>query len=270
MKRLVVFAAMLILAGAGCSAFGPSPERASEIISNAKKVVEGEDRAFEWKTVRHGVDRGESVKMEDGWKKRLVIYRFDPAIANFGLVRAETAKTIRAWRDEIPDADFMINGVYFQEDGSPAGSLRIGGKEYSKTFFDSGKSGIFEFDGAPSLVDSSEDPEIIHAHLTSAQTYPFLIKKGETAVASDSGMLARRSFIGSDTSGKIYLGAYPDAEISLYALGSELKSLPVEWDAVLNLDGGPSTSYVSMLEGGSEVEDGYSAIPNIIVVRIKE
>lgn len=263
--------ALTLIVGGGC--FQPSAgmipqQRAVNIISEAKKTVseQQQDRAFAWRSLQSGIARGEQITYQDGWKTRLVIYRFDPKLFRFRLVNSKQAKTIRAWRDELSNASFIINGVYFHDDDTPVGSLRIDGKELSKTEFDGNESGMFEFDGDPSVVKTVKDSPFIHQFSSSAQSYPFLVKDGVAAVLKDSNMSARRSFIGMDQKGFMYLGAFPDGDISLYELSQVLSKLPVEWKNVLNLDGGSSTSYFSRISESEEIEDGYAAIPNVIVV----
>lgn len=271
----LIIASMLII-GAGCGRSVPTP---IDAVSNAKQIIDrasstlnslpGKDHPFEWKAIRMGVSRGEELRVADGWAERLIVYRFDPNVFSFKLVQSDSQKTIRAWRDEVEQALFVINGVYFHNDGSPVGSLRIDGRELSKSHFDADKSGIFELDGAPSIVDTSKNERAISASQTSAQSYPFLVKEGIASVAEDSHQLARRSFIGMDQDGYTYLGVFPDGEISLFDLSRRLQGLPIKWHHVLNLDGGPSTSFVSKFEGSEEVEDGFSTIPNVITVEIK-
>src|SRR5512133_3449689 len=231
MKRLSLFAIIRasLLVGAGCvnvNSFAPRSESISD-IQNSTSTSEGspmrQDGAFAWKILQKGIERGEQSTMSDGWSKRLVMYRFDPSVVTFRLVNAERAKSIRAWRDDFPQALYIMNGVYFNEDATPTGSLRIDGIEYSTSKFDADKSGVFEFDGAPSILDTTNAPILIDAASSSAQSYPFLIKTGALSIETDSGQLARRSFIGTDADGFVSLGAYPDAEISLYYLGEALK-----------------------------------------------
>jgi uncharacterized protein YigE (DUF2233 family) len=270
---IVALLSLTILMGGGCfQSSEPLPqERAVNIISEAKKTVkEQEATPFTWKHVAYGIDRAEQISMQDGWQARIVVYRFDPKQVEFRLLNSSSTKTIRAWRDEVPDALFMMNGVYFKTDTTPAGSLRINGKEYGKTKFDADKSGLIVFDHGPSIMDTTNHADLISSASSSAQSYPFLVKDGAASVSEDSHQLGRRSFIGTDTDGDVYLGAYPDGEISLYEFSKLVAELPIKWKYALNLDGGPSTSYISKIKGAEEIEDGYVAVPNVIVVMPKK
>lgn len=273
---VILAASSLLLLGSGCGKIASAPvdalSNATNIVKQASSTLDAiseKDRPFAWKDVSMGIKRGEQTMYRDGWKERTIIYRFDPLHYSFNLVSSEKKKTIRAWRDDLPEALLVMNGVYFHDDGTPVGSLRINGKELSKTKFDADKSGIFEFDGSPSIIDTASTASLIQSFSVSAQSYPFLIKNGDSSVATDSQMLARRSFIGIDNDGFMYLGAFPDGEISLFEMSKQLKALPIQWKHVLNLDGGPSTSFLSRIKGSEEIEDGYSAIPNVITVQAK-
>lgn len=270
-KTLPVLLAMIsLICGIGCAKVD-SPVSRSPFNSKLKgdEVSASLDLDFSWSELQEGVARGEQSKLKDGWRHRVIVYRFDPAVASFHLENAQEGKTIRAWRDDLPRASFIINGVYFNEDATPTGSLRIDGIEQSSSTFDEDKSGVFEFDGDPSILDTSGNPALVTSASVSAQSYPFLIKNGTASVAKDSGQLARRSFIGTDMDGLVYLGAYTDGEISLYDLSRLLETLPVDWKYVLNLDGGTSTTFYSGLLPLPEIEDGYSAVPNVIWVEMK-
>jgi hypothetical protein len=266
---IVIISTLLI--GAGCVDIRSFISRSVPItnvqndVSTSTEPTIKQENPFAWKFLQKGIERGEQSTIRDGWSKRLIVYRFDPSIVSFRLVNAEKNKSIRAWRDDIPQALFIINGVYFNEDATPTGSLRINGVEYSKSKFDADKSGIFEFDGVPSIVETTNTPELMTAASSSAQSYPFLITSGVSSIEKDSEQLARRSFIGTDKNGFVYLGVYPDSEISLFELSRSLIALPIEWNHVLNLDGGTSTSFFSRISGSLEIEDGFSAIPNVIV-----
>jgi hypothetical protein len=263
--------AMTMVFGIGCAR---SQDETTPVIGSAlplpyQDALEKVSEVFAWKRVAEGVDRAKIAVPQGEWRPTLVVYRFDPSQYHFNFAHNQTAQSIRAWRDELADAKFIMNGVYFHEDGTPSGALRIRGTDISSRAFDADKAGLIVFDGAPKILDTADQPHAFDSTSSSAQSYPFLIKDGVPAVKEDSELLARRSFIGMDWDGLVYLGVYGDGEISLYGFGELLKTLPITWTHVLNLDGGPSTSFVSKFPDAEEIEDGYSAIPNVIVVTKK-
>lgn len=264
----VLFVIAMTMFGAGC--MRPSDETVPVIGSALplpyQDALEKVSEVFAWKRVAEGVDRAKIAVPQGEWRPTLVVYRFDPSQYRFNFAHNQTTQSIRAWRDELTDAKFILNGVYFHEDGTPSGALRINGTDISSRAFDADKSGLIIFDGVPKIIDTADRPHVLSSTSSSAQSYPFLIKDGAPAVKENSELLARRSFIGIDWDGLVYLGVYGDGEISLYDFGELLKTLPIAWTHVLNLDGGPSTSFVSKFSDAEEIEDGYSAIPNVIVV----
>lgn len=265
----VLFFIAMAIFGAGCAR---QPDETGPVIGSAvpyQNTLEKASEIFAWKRVAEGVDRAKIAVPQGEWRPTLIVYRFDPSQYRFDFAHNQTAQSIRAWRDELADAKFIMNGVYFHEDGTPSGALRINGTSVSSRSFDADKSGLIVFDGIPKIIDTAGQPHVLSSTSSSAQSYPFLIKDGAPAVKEDSELLARRSFIGMDWDGLVYLGVYGDGEISLYDFGELLKTLPITWTHVLNLDGGPSTSFVSTFPDAEEIEDGYSAVPNVIVVRKK-
>ncbi|MCW1892210.1 MAG: epoxyqueuosine reductase QueH [Candidatus Uhrbacteria bacterium] len=255
--------------GVGCSRQNATTPIIGSILPNpftATSTRSEASESFAWKPVAEGADRATLVIPQGDWKSTLIVYRFDPLKYRFQFANSQTPKSIRAWRDDLSSVRFIINGVYFHEDGTPSGALRINGADISSRAFDADKSGLIVLDGAPKIVDTSADPDISGSTSSSAQSYPFLIKDGVASVKEDSGLLARRSFIGTDKDGLVYLGVYTDGEQSLYDFSKTLEKLPITWKYALNLDGGPSTSFVSKFSGAEDIEDGYGSIPNVIAV----
>ena len=81
--------------------------------------------------------------------------------------------------------------------------------------------------------------------------------------------LARRTFIGTDEAGQVYVGVVWKDDVSLFELMQILQELDVNWYDVINLDGGPSTGIA--VETGSFVEilDSAGPVPNVIVIQPK-
>ncbi|MFA5129876.1 MAG: phosphodiester glycosidase family protein [Patescibacteria group bacterium] len=222
---------------------------------------------FTWSSIGDGAERGEKTIPNGEYTAHLIAYRFDPKKYDFHFAQTDQPKLVSAWMQENSTASFIINGVYFQEDHSPAGMLRIDNTNVGSRSFDAKKSGliIFGSDGnriMDTSVNNVKDPKASNE----AQSYPFLIKNGSPAIQDDSGLVARRSFIGIDIDGKIIFGAYVGGEISLSSLSQLLATLPVTWTNAINLDGGASTGFSANISGYQELEDSYVDIPNVIEV----
>ncbi len=198
----------------------------------------------------------------------LVIYRFDADAFNFGFRHSSTSKLISEWQAGLPTADLVINGVYFQEDESPTGILIAQGRRIGKRTIDVTRSGLIELAPRPSIVEISTSTDL--GGLTeAAQSYPFLIKDGQPAIDQDSGLTARRSFIGLDQNGRVYIGIVPSRLISLKYLATELQTLGIPWTDVINLDGGPSTGLATKFASDQTLIESQSHVPNVLTVEPK-
>lgn len=199
----------------------------------------------------------------------VTLYRFpaDEYILRFA--HDQDAHRVADWAQEVEGSILVVNGVYFTETYDPAGSLILDGEEIVNTAYDLDKSGYIvlqpEFDIVNTKVESIKEDELIEA----GQSYPFLIWDGKAAVEKDSGLTARRTFIGQDKSGFIYLGVVSSDEVSLYELARVLQEVDVSWQAVMNLDGGPSTGLAARTQKKTELINSPVSVPNVILVERK-
>jgi hypothetical protein len=69
-------------------------------------------------------------------------------------------------------------------------------------------------------------------------SYPLLVGPGPSRVKADHRWLANRTFIASDSTGRIILGTTKEAFFSLERLSAFLKVAPLDLTLALNLDGG--------------------------------
>ena len=173
---------------------------------------------------------------------------------------------VSEWFDHVTSAVMMTNGVYFHEDLFPSGLFIHGGKRIGARQFDADKSGVLSFTPKPEILRSVLSNEQIKVWQEAAQSFPFLIEDGAIAVATDTGRIARRTFIGLDRDGNVYMGIVPFAGLSLYELARALSRLPIPWDSVLNLDGGPSSGLFVRSGDGVEGLDSFVPVPNVIAV----
>jgi len=219
-----------------------------------------------WETVGRGLERLEFVS-ED--RDHIVLYRFLPEHVSAGFKMTETPSRVKAWGQILPEASLVINGSYFLEDNRPAGRLVIAGEEVGDVAFDLDKSGVLELAPEFRIIDTAIEDFSFEESLEAAQSYPFLLKNGQSAIKEDSGLLARRSFVGMDTAGMAYFGVVWKDEVSLFGLMQALDEMDVTWTNVLNLDGGPSTGLMVEGEGFAEVFDSAAPVPNVIYVELK-
>ncbi len=221
-----------------------------------------------WQRRADGLERFDKTFATPVPATRVIIYRLDPTRYKFRFADAGTPRLLKEWR-RGESATLVVNGVYFHEDYTPSGSLIINGEPVGARSFDADKSGLINFDQGAELIDTKTNTQATSGLQNAAQTYPFLIKNGKEAIQQESNLSARRTFIGSDTKGNIYLGIIPESAITLYQLSRLLQTVGVSWDSVLNLDGGPSTGLSAKFDQGEETFESFTGVPNVIVVEPK-
>lgn len=237
---------------------------------DASQSITSHERLSEWVTVDEGIQRYTALYSQPATGTRLVLYRFDPSLYIFKFVDAGIKKTLDQWRRD-EEALFVANAVYFDEQNGSQGFLRINGQEKGQRFYDLDKSGLIVLDYPPRLLDTQHtEASVLQRFSMSAQSYPFFIRNGKEAIEKDSGFIARRTFFGIDESGFVYIGIVPEAPVTLFQLMRLLASLPVRWQSVINLDGGPSSGIATKLRDHAEVFESYTGVPNIISVFRKE
>lgn len=247
----------LLLVGAGC----PSMPDISPPVEVPVPI--SVSTTLNWKTQGPGFDRAETV-FSSTTGATLVLYRLSPEQHDAELLHTLPPKHLSVWGAEATTGTtLLVNGVYFHEDYLPSGFVRRQGERIGTRLFDQDKSGAIVFHPLR-LVDTKTVPLKLDVQKDVAQSYPFLMRNGVSAVAEESGKMARRTFLGTDREGMTYVGVVPYAPITLYQLGRFLEDLPISWAHVLNLDGGPSTGLWMRSGRESELLDSYVPVPNIL------
>jgi hypothetical protein len=263
-KFVISLSLLLPLLGNGCERYGTPP-----IQLPIEKNLDVRGTTNEWVAVDDGVERL-AFRYSTSTVSALILYRFSGEAFTFRFEQSTSAKSIGTWADALPDASLIANGVYFHEDFSPSGALRIRGKDMGTRRFDLDKSGWLVLGPRPQLINTARDQAKPMDYLEAGQSYPFLVTAGKAAIKEDSGKAARRTLVGIDQQGRFYIGVLPDDALSLYALMNVLQTVGVDWEAVLNLDGGPSTGLWAKFREKQELWNSYAAVPNVLVVERKK
>ena len=258
---MIVTLLLPFLLGAGCAPI-------SDVIVSTDVEETSDVNLNQWIKVNPEMDRMEYAYGEDE-DQRMILYRFAKETYTLRFaVDEEAPKRVAEWRTTYPDAAVVTNGVYFHEDYSPSGFLVTDGTRYGFRSFDLDRSALVTFAPVFEIIDTALTP--MPDNLTeAAQTYPFLIKNGAAAVQEDSGLTARRTFIGEDASWRGYLGIIPFDEISLYDLSRVLDEMDINWEDVVNLDGGPSSGFSATTEGVMETYDSFTPVPSAVVMELR-
>ena len=194
----------------------------------------------------------------------MMLYRFAPNGFSWSLAVKPTPERIATWAESDLSAAVVLNGVYFHEDFSPSGWLKRGGSVVGTREFDWERSAAVTLNPTFSIGTASSSVDLRDAQ-DAFQTYPFLIRHGVPAVQEDSGLIARRTFMGLDTEGRVYVGIVPGGLLSLYTLSQALGALPIAWQDVVNLDGGPSSGLSVQGTERTDVWNSDAPVPNVIV-----
>lgn len=219
-----------------------------------------------WETVGVGLERMEFVSEDD---VNVLLYRFNPDGFDFRIEHRPEPQRIKAWSGEISGAHMVLNGFYFLEDYMPAGLLITDGQEVHKQEFDLDKTGIVRLAPDFDIIDTEIESFAEQGVLEAGQSYPFFFKQGRGSIKEDSGLLARRTFIGTDELGQVYVGLVWRDDVSLFELMNVLQEVDVDWYDVMNLDGGPSSGLAVETNGFGEIFDSAAPVPNVIVIQPK-
>ncbi len=262
--RLAAICVFFASVAAGCALLPPAvpepfvPPPSVEGLPSVVPSVPSES----WTEVAPGVERWEGVL--PGTEARLLLYRFEAGRFAWHAA-AGPFRSMAEWANALPEAVFVANGGYFHEDGTPSGYLRAGGERVGERAFDPDRSAFLLFGDAPSMQEIGiEEAGALGQDVV--QSYPVLIRAGQPAVTSDSGLAARRTLFGTDGEGNAYVGIMPDRSATLYQLSEGLAHLPIEWADVLNMDGGSSTGAVlrpSAPGASLETIPSFLPVPNV-------
>lgn len=258
---MALLSACLILSGVGCATF------------NIKYIPDvtapTEPAKAEWTSVQNGIDRMEYLFGDDRFSA-LVVYRFSPDCCSYQVKTSTEPKDMDAWALALPDATLLVNAAYFHEDLSPSGLLISEGKRVGDRSFDLDKSGLITLAPQVRILDTATETFNENKLTEALQSYPFLMKDSEAAVKENSGLSARRTFIGTDKTGHAYIGIVNLTDLTLYRLSQLLDGMEVEWDNVLNLDGGPSSGLIVRTPEWNERMDSLTPVGSVIVVNTKD
>lgn len=221
----------------------------------------------EWQNLDDAVSQRVIEYKQDDITKRIHLYRLNPADFDITLANSDR-KRLSDWAKEL-DASIVINGAYFNEDYSPSGYLKINNQRIGELIFDQSKSGLIQVNnGEFTIRDLAVDPLQTGEELDfGLQSFPFLIKNSKAAIKEDSGKTARRTALGFDNDGLVYIIIADLVHISLYDLMNKLLDTKIDFTYVLNLDGGPSSGISIDLEGYDNTKDSVVKVPSVILFK---
>jgi uncharacterized protein YigE (DUF2233 family) len=198
------------------------------------------------------------------------VIRIDPSQATFLLKYNAQGKTIRSWAEDSPNT-IIVNAGFFKEKNQPVGLLYIKGQRLDAHRIQQNGTGLLKLDqNRVSIQDLGKESLSGSEKFTNAlQAYPMLLSAGNVRVLSQSTAQDRRTAIGVDGDGMVYLFVAEYAHLGLFEFANLLKDAPLSLTEVLNLDGGGSTGLVVPFDAYKKTIDSQTAVPTVLVVEPK-
>ena len=256
-KKILVAGMILFLFGTGCN----------NAPASKKSVTLQTAPTASWKSVASGIDRYECPAPNCGVD--LILFRFAKDAFVWRFANRSEPSTVEAWAASLPQAVFVANGVYFDEKFQPTGLLKTIGAVVNARQYDLDKSGLLELSPATEVIDTASQKFDLEKMTEAAQNFPLLIKNGKPVATFKDEHASRRTAIGTDQSGNVYVGAVAEDNISFRDLAKLLAKTGVKWNNVLNLDGGTSTGFSLHADDYEETMNSIVQVPNVIVAERK-
>ncbi len=210
-----------------------------------------------WQTLSPGLSflRWE-VRSQNTSINSLAILRIDPELWAFRVFFNRDPKTIKEWQ-QTTGATIICNGGFYQENFEPAGRILVNGSSLGP-FINHHMKGMFlaepkkGFDSLPkaTLIDlkDAKSEELISAYDQGIQSFPVLLDPRGQVRVNPSNFQANRTVLAQDRSGNLYILITEKPLFTLYDLGHYLKGLPLNFQFVLNLDGGLRTQLMIQIK----------------------
>ncbi len=179
-------------------------------------------------------------------------------------------KFISEWKND--GQGIVINGAYFDTDYTPSGLLIINKNRIGKRMFDQNKTGLIAVtNNLTSIRDLAVSPVKNNESLDFAlQSYPFLIKNSQAALATDSGKKARRTALGIDAENNLYIISVTSYQPTLYEFMNQIIATKIPFTFVLNLDGGPSSGIYANW-GKTQLQiDSFTKVSSVVRFKAKQ
>jgi hypothetical protein len=221
----------------------PKDSRLSESMRVAMRdlVPQAQSGAFQWERRAEGIETTELPVLADGNEvDRLLLVRIDPAKYRFEVRNAPAGDhDLFSWMKQL-HAIVVTNGSYFAKNGTPATPLLSDRTQLGPATYHATHGAFVVSDHFTGVYDLQQRDwrDLFRQARFGMVSYPLLVGPGPSRVQADHRWLANRTFIASDSSGRILLGTTKEAFFSLDRLATFLKAAPLDLTLALNLDGG--------------------------------
>jgi uncharacterized protein YigE (DUF2233 family) len=224
--------------------------------------LKGEEKAtlpkIHWQTLSSGLSFNRwEVRSEKSPANIITILRLDPHFWSSRVYFNRGPLSIKEWQQKT-GAPVICNGGFYQENFEPAGRILSNGlslgpfkNRHMKGMFLSEPKKGFENLPKTILIDlkNSKGEEQISYYEQGIQSFPILLDPQGRVRVNPSSFQANRTVLAQDEKGFLYVLIAEKPYFTLYDLGYYLKSLPLGFQFILNLDGGSRTQLLIQLKG---------------------
>ncbi len=260
-RRAIVLAGCLMLLG--CNLARVTGDATWTPPASTPRPAEAEG----WKTLAPGMERRDMTVQTGALKTEAVVIRLDPSVVVLRVhYRPGDPQLLDEWQAQLPDADLIVNGAFFDETDHALGLIINDGTAMGQTL--SGFGGMLQVDTAGgtrvrSLVGEPYGGEGLQQ---AVQGFPMLIEAGGVMAPQGDGFdeRSRRTAVGQDRTGRILFISIPYGFVSLAELQDWLMSSGLDLNIAFGLDGGRSTGMLIHVPGNEEAFPAMDTLPSVV------
>lgn len=240
-----------------------------EVVVDLPKVIPAADPLIlNWQPVTSGIAIKHVPYQFNDSQYGVQILQIDPTLVGISLAYDQQGKTIAQWSQMSPNA-IVSNAGFFKEGNEPVGLLFINGTRKDAHRINQRGTGLLILEaGKVRIRDLGADPvDGSETFMNALQSYPLLIANGQIKVLEQAKNQDRRTAIGVDGDGKVYLATVEYAHLGLFQLAELLKNSDIQFTDVLNLDGGGSTGIAVPFEGIKRAINSQTTVPTVLIIQ---
>lgn len=195
------------------------------------------------------------------------VVRINPAVRNIQLAYNQSGKTIRDWMSE--EQGLVMNAGFFKEGNASVGLLYIKGERLDNHRIRPEGTGLLQLEPNKVVIrDLSKQPLLENELFEQAlQSYPMLISEGEVVIPQTAISQERRSAIGIDREGTVYLFSAEYQHLGLNEFAQQISRADLGIQELLNLDGGGSTGIGIRFGEYERVIDSQTVVPTVLIIQ---
>jgi len=216
-----------------------------------------------WNRVADGVELQHFPYTFQDTQYYMQVLKIDPKKFDTSLAYDQKSQFISEWQS---DSTIVMNAGFFKEQNAPVGLLYIHGVRQDEHRIIPKGTGLLSIqDGTIAIRDLTSDPlkdeEVFQDAL---QSFPLLIHDSKVAVGNNSQDQDRRTAVGIDSTGNLYLITSQYPYLTLFEFATQLQKTGLSLTKVLNLDGGGSTGVAVKIGEFDQLIDSQTPVPTVL------